>query len=446
MTTAAATRPRPTTHTTGQTTPRTTAPTDGRLWWVDAVRAGSLAVVVLGHFLIALVRVTDADGLQVGALLDEASWSHPLTWALQVMACFFAVGGVVAAGRAPITSTREWAAWLTGRVRGLVGPTLPLLALWVLAAPLLSATFGADVVGTASQAALVPLWFLAVYLLIQAITPLWVHAVERHGVVRPLVALLVGVALVDAAHLAGVPFIGFANFVLVWSIPTVLGIAVGQGRVSVGTLGRLAVLALAGALLLIPLLGYTVPVVGVTGTARSNNSPPSLLLALHGLAYASLTLAVAPRAERVLAATARRRSVLAAAGRWSMGVYLWHMTGLVVMVALSLVTTIPGVDALLAVEPLTTGWWMTRPAFMAAALVPTVALILLTTPLVGAIARLLDRPALGPVAVGLATLAWSVGLAVLITSGVTPFATTPLVLLAAGTALLAAGHRARVAG
>ena len=423
------------------TRPIPAPPTGTRLWWVDAVRAGSLAVVVLGHFLIALVQAVPGGELQVGALLDEAAWSHPLTWLLQVMACFFAVGGVVAAGRTPITSVGAWASWMTGRVRGLVAPTVPLLALWVLAAPLLSATFGADVVGTASQAALVPLWFLAVYLLIQAITPVWVAVVDRVGVARPVAALLLGVAMVDAAHLAGTPFVGFANFVLVWSIPTVLGIAAGQGRLSARSLLRLAAVALSAALLLVPLLGYAVPVVGVTGTARSNNSPPSLLLALHGLAYASAVLALAPRAERALSATRRRRAVLAAAGRWSMGVYLWHMTGLVVLVAIALVTTVPGVDALLALEPLTAGWWMARPLFMALALVPTVALIALSGPAVRLLTRLLGRAPVGPVAVTMAVMAWATGLAILITAGVTPFAVTPLALLAGGTTLLAAGGR-----
>ena len=410
------------------------------------MRAGSLAVVVLGHFLIALVQVTPAGDLHVGALLDEAGWSHPLTWLLQVMACFFAVGGVVAAGRSPITSVGEWVSWMTGRVRGLVAPTVPLLALWVLAAPLLSATFGADVVGTASQAALVPLWFLAVYLLIQALTPMWVALVDRAGVARPVAGLLIGVAMVDAAHLAGVPFIGVANFVLAWSIPTVLGIAVGHGRVSTRSLLHLAGVALVAALLLVPVLGYAVPVVGVTGTTRSNNSPPSLLLALHGLAYASAVLALAPRTERVLSATRRRRAVLAAAGRWSMGIYLWHMTGLVVLVALAIVATVPGVDGLLALDPLTAGWWMTRPLFMALALAPTVALIALSGPAVRLLARLLDRGPAGPVAVTMAVLAWSTGLAMLITAGVTPFAVTPLGLLAGGTAMLAAGVRARSTG
>ena len=68
-----------------------------RLRWVDAVRAASLLVVVLGHYLIAVVVLRD-DDVTVSALLDIAPWTHPVTWAVQVMACFFAVGAVVADG------------------------------------------------------------------------------------------------------------------------------------------------------------------------------------------------------------------------------------------------------------------------------------------------------------------------------------------------------------
>ena len=139
-----------------------------RLRWVDAVRAASLLVVVLGHYLIAVVVLRD-DDITVSALLDIAPWTHPVTWAVQVMACFFAVGAVVAAprlaaglGSSTSTDSRStfWSVWrahVATRARQLVVPVLPLLALWVLGGPVVAGLFGADLVGVASQAALVPL-------------------------------------------------------------------------------------------------------------------------------------------------------------------------------------------------------------------------------------------------------------------------------------------------
>ncbi|WP_341253391.1 acyltransferase [Euzebya pacifica] len=357
-----------------------------RLRWVDAVRAASLLVVVLGHYLIAVVVLRD-DDVTVSALLDIAPWTHPVTWAVQVMACFFAVGAVVAAPRladdlgsstgtvSGSTFRSVWRAHVASRARQLVVPALPLLALWVLGGPAVAGLFGADLVGVASQAALVPLWFLAVYLLVQALLPMAVRVVQRHGALRPIVLLLAAAGAVDALHLAGVPFVGWLNFPIVWMIPSTLGVAVGLGSLDTVRLWRAGAAALVVALGLVALAGYPVPVVGVTDAARSNNSPPSLLLAVHGLAYACTALSVGPRLEAWLGRTATRRRALAVAGRWSMAVYLWHMTGLVALVALAVRVDLPVIDAVLAVEPLTTTWWLVHPVQMAAALVVTLVVI-----------------------------------------------------------------------
>ncbi|WP_108666260.1 acyltransferase family protein [Euzebya rosea] len=371
----------PSTRHEATTDPRPTT----RLRWVDAVRAASLLVVVLGHYLIAVV-VLRGDDLTVSALLDIAPWTHPVTWVVQVMACFFAVGAVVAAPRladalgSPGSAHRPafgdvWRDHVAGRARQLVVPTLPLLALWTIGGPPLGGSFGVDMVGVASQAALVPLWFLAVYLLVQALLPTAVGMVQRHGVVRPVAALLLAAAAVDSLHLAGVPFAGWLNFPIVWMIPSTIGVAVGLGSLDTRGLWRAGAAALLVAFGLVVVAGYPVPVVGVTDAARSNNSPPSLLLAVHGLSYACMALSVGPRLEGWLGRTAPRRRVLEAAGRWSMAVYLWHMTGLVVLVALAVRLVLPVIDAVLAVEPLTTTWWLVHPVQMVAALAVTVALI-----------------------------------------------------------------------
>ena len=58
--------------------------------WVDALRVGSLLVVILGHWL--MVAITP-DGRITNALTVVPSL-QPLTWVLQVMPIFFLVGGV----------------------------------------------------------------------------------------------------------------------------------------------------------------------------------------------------------------------------------------------------------------------------------------------------------------------------------------------------------------
>ena len=53
---------------------------------IDFVRAASLAVVILGHWLMAAVSVTES-GVRGRNVLAELPSLQPLTWLLQVMPC-----------------------------------------------------------------------------------------------------------------------------------------------------------------------------------------------------------------------------------------------------------------------------------------------------------------------------------------------------------------------
>ncbi len=421
--------------------------------WVDACRALALSVVVLGHILISVIHRDTAGDLAVSSLLDVASWTHPITWVLQVMAVFFAVGGYAAAGSVRsrgFGDRQAWAAWTTRRTTGLLVPALPLLALWLLVGPLLGGLVpgaeGTALAGVASSAALVPLWFLATYVVVQALVPLWVRVADAGRGPVVLVALLGGVALVDAAHLAGAPAVGYVNFLLVWSLPTLLGVLVQSGTAR-PPLPAMAVAAVTGAVALVHLAGYTAPVVGVTGAARSNNSPPSLLLALHGLAYAATVLHLAPRLEERLAA-ARPRRLLDLLAAWSMPLYLWHMTALVVLGALLVrpaVGPLVVLDPLATTEPLSAAWWLLRPVVVLVVLALTLVLVLITS---GATRLLLHRvhPAdRGPRATAGGVLAAAAGVGMIVTAGtvVTPWPAVGVLALGLS-AVVTTGRRAAV--
>jgi fucose 4-O-acetylase-like acetyltransferase len=404
----------------------TTRPTATRERWLDLCRAAALAVVVVGHILIAVVHRSPAGEVEVAALLDLAPWTHPVTWVVQVMAVFFAVGGYAAAGsvraRGVVDRTR-WAVWAGGRAAALVAPALPLLALWLLAGPPLAAAVGTELVGTAASAALVPLWFLATYVLVQALVPLWVRVVDAGRAAPALLALLGGVAAVDALHLAGAPAVGLANFLLVWSVPTLLGVAVHAHRAEVvrsrlvAALPLVVVLALAGALWLVAGGGYDVPLVGVSDHGRSNNSPPSLLLAVHGLGYAAAVLHLGPRVEAWLG-RGRRPAVLRAAAAWSMPLYLWHMTGLVVLAGVLLLVDVPVAGALVEATPLSGGWWALRVPTVLAVLAVTLVLVRLAGPASLASARRVgERRATSAALVAAGLLATSAGIGGLVLHG-----------------------------
>ena len=124
------------------------------------------------------------DGIAFNQLLSTNTWSHYLTWILQVMPLFFLVGGYAnaASWRSARGRNESYGAWLRARLRRLVLPVLPLLAVWGVGAyAMFSIGLDPDLIRRGSQAALVPLWFLATYLVVVALTPVTLRAWDRFG-------------------------------------------------------------------------------------------------------------------------------------------------------------------------------------------------------------------------------------------------------------------------
>ena len=104
---------------------------ESRNRYVDFLRALSIAAVVIGHWLIAAPHLLEGE-LVAGHMLGIQPWTRWLTWGFQVMPIFFLVGGYsnAASWAAAQRSGLGYSAWLTARLRRLIGPVLPLLALW----------------------------------------------------------------------------------------------------------------------------------------------------------------------------------------------------------------------------------------------------------------------------------------------------------------------------
>ncbi len=339
---------------------------------VDLVRVAAIAVVVIGHWLLAVVT-WDGDGLAGHNLLQVAPWTRWATWLLQVMPLFFVVGGV--ANSASWASARRRAAgypaWLHGRIDRLVRPVAALVVPWSLGL-LAAAALGADPapLRTAARLVAMPLWFLAVYLAVVASTPAMVALHERFGV-RATVGLVAAAGACDLlAGPGGIRAAGWANFAFVWLFAHQLGFWWRDGRLAAARTG--AALAAAGFGAMIVLtgpLGYPLSMVGGPGE-RSNTTPPTLALAALALAQTGLMVL----ARRRLAAWAARprlwRSVVAASGM-AMTVYLWHLTALCLATLAFLATGL-----LPQPDPASAAWWLLRPAWLlalVALLVPLVA-------------------------------------------------------------------------
>ena len=359
---------------TVRTLAATTPATRNRV--VDLLRGGAICVVVLGHWLIAAVVVRDGE-LVPGHLLELASWTHPLTWACQVMPVFFLVGGYANAlsWRSARARDLPCAGWLRSRLRRLLVPVVPLLLTWLVATSIASAAgVPSGTLRTASQVALVPTWFLAAYVVVCAVAPATLWLWERLGWWSVVAGVLLG-GLVDLVSLAtDTPAVGFANYLVVWATVHQLGYAWLDGRLA-GT-GRRVLLAGVGAVGLVALVWagpYPVSMIGLDGSAVNNSYPTRETLAFLGMLQAGVVLA----AEPLLARWMRRP------GPWAgvvllntriMTLYLWHLTAMVAVLGLSLL--LGGVG--LGVEPLTRAWWLTRPLWwlvLAAATLGFVALL-----------------------------------------------------------------------
>jgi hypothetical protein len=212
--------------------------------YADALRVGSIAVVVLGHWLLAVILVQDGR-IVTAHLLEVRPWTQWLTWLLQVMPVFFFVGGYAnaLAWRSARARGEGFAGWVRGRARRLLRPALPLLVLAVpLAAALAALGVPAELVRLGSQIVIVPLWFLAVYLLVVALVPL-THAWHRRHGARVLVVLALLAATLDVTRRLGVPALAWANYALVWGAVHQAGYLWRDGRLPRRPAGALALAA-----------------------------------------------------------------------------------------------------------------------------------------------------------------------------------------------------------
>ena len=335
---------------------------ESRNRYVDFLRALSILAVVVGHWLISAPYF--ADGVPAYShLLDLAPWSRWLTWLFQVMPIFFFVGGFSngvswESAERKNTSYREW---FDSRSRRLIGPVLPLLLAWgAMVAVAHSNGVGPGMIRIGSKVALVPVWFLAVYIMVVALVPLSHRAWKKMGFASVLVPVI-GAALVDVAFFAGgMRALGWLNYPFVWLAVHQLGYAWYDGRLAGGRVG--VPLFIAGAVTLVGLtqLGpYPLSLVGVPSDEISNTLPPKLPLLALAAAQIGLVLMFERPARRWL----QRRIPWAATiviNGMIMTIFLWHSTVMMLLVGLAF-WQLPGV---LAQHPNSAGWWATRPLWL----------------------------------------------------------------------------------
>ncbi|QYX57534.1 acyltransferase [Roseovarius sp. SCSIO 43702] len=339
---------------------------------VDFYRAVAISFVILGHWFLVAPVIRDGE-IAFPILLAEQPWTQYLTWLFQVMPVFFFVGGF--ANALSWTSARRdrrtARAWISGRLARLLKPTVPLVIVWSIAAAVATQLGVApDLIALTSQAALVPIWFLAVYIVITLVVPLS-YAVHERLSFGSVIILALGAILVDAVAFGlDQEWLRWVNYGFVWLAVHQLGYwwndAARPGLVALG----LVALGLAWLYVLIGILDFPVAMVSVPGDEFSNTRPPTTAMLGLGCVQVGIILLLAGPVSRWLRRT-RPWAVVILLNQMIMTVYLWHMTAMILVVGIAVLLGGLG----LGVDPGTAEWWTLRPLWLlifGAALLPLV--------------------------------------------------------------------------
>ncbi|WP_432005114.1 acyltransferase family protein [Streptomyces parvus] len=334
---------------------------------VDGLRALALLAVPLGHWMLGGFRL-DSDGLHNASPLATFGALAPASWVLQMLGIFFLVGGYasVLSYRRRASTT---AAWLGGRLARLGRPVLGVSAVWAVLLAVLSALgVPGDTLRTGSTLVIQPLWFVGVYTVVTALTPVCVTLARKLGGWAAL-PLLVSVAVVDFLRYG--PFAGampswlsVLNILPGWLFAYQLGVSWGEGRI--GKRGARLLLIGGGVLFAVLLLVFHYPasMVGVPGEARTNSHPPSLLVVALAAAQSGAAILLRDRLGRLL-----RKPLLWApvvvVNLSAMTILCWHQTA---MLAAAVPASLAGAGgtavAGLTTSPDTVGWILARIAWL----------------------------------------------------------------------------------
>ena len=327
----------------------------------DFYRTIAICFVVLGHWMLVSPYVP-AGEIELRNILAEQPWTQFLTWLFQVMPVFFFVGGYsnAASWSSARTDAAKRHAWATGRLRRLLLPVIPLIVLWSIAAAIAyQMGVDAELAKNASQAALIPVWFLAVYILVTLTVPVSYAIWERFGLwsVAALAALAILVDVIGVGY--GQSWLRWANYAPVWLAVHQLGYWWWRGDQNGRAILFLLALGIAWLWVLIGLAGYPISMVAVPGEEFSNTRPPTTAMLAIGAIQIALLLLLTPRVNAWLQRETPWAIIIMVA-QSIMTIYLWHLTVVIVVTGLSLALGGFG----LTTEPGTAAWWALRPLFV----------------------------------------------------------------------------------
>jgi len=371
--------------------------------YVDFLRAMSILAVVVGHWVVSTIY-WQGGVLYLGNAVGLAKGLWLATWVLQVMPIFFFVGGFsnYVAYEASKRRDEPTGTFIRRRVARLLWPALPFFVIWTttqVTLHLANVGAGTGVViwghthllrgmnPPASTLPFGPLWFLVVYLVVVAISPLTIRLHHRFGWRVPVLMAAAAVACdVVGFGVDGMRWARYLNIVFVLLLPHQLGHFYGDGSLlrlprkafwgmAVGGFGLLILLTTPWAFDLIagrarfdwfPGIGYyPKSLIGTGVEAVSNAYPPTLCYLAQAVGSIGVAMLFRERASKWLLKP-RPWKVVAILNSVIMTMFLWFMTAYLL--------------AILVLWPLGFGrehvigvrWWAERPLWV---IVPGVILV-----------------------------------------------------------------------
>ena len=309
--------PLPEVHVTPETSKRDLA--------LDVVRAWSLLVVVFGHFFMEIIYWEDGIPTTGNTLSSGPFWPF-VTWLLQVMPLFFVAGGAVNIG-SYARSSGTYNQWLWQRVKRLMKPTAVFLLTMSVVFTVLSFTIDTRITDALVSGISGPLWFLSVYVIVTALTPLTSKWWNKSGLTS--IFILFGLSvLIDYLRLEVVSAAGVLNLIVAWVLAHQLGYWYNRG-VARNHAISLIVVGLSANIVLTQLLKwYPTSLVGIPTEEISNMAPPTIILVFHTFVLFGLFILLAPKFQ-VWFSRPRAFELTSHAGMLAMTIYLWHMSILV---------------------------------------------------------------------------------------------------------------------
>lgn len=362
--------------------------------YVDFLRAVSILVVVLGHWLIGIIWWQDGRIFLTGAIgVTPGLWAA--TWIFQVMPIFFFVGGFsnLVAYESFRRRGESTAAYVRSRVGRLLRPSLIFLGAWAVVQVALHLADVGRPTGVvlwgetrllrgmnppAATLPFGPLWFLAAYLVVVVASPL---TIRLHRLFRWWVpgALAAGIVVADVLGFGfRIGWGRYLNIAFVLLLPHQLGHFYADGTIArvprrvfwAMVAGGLAALVALTNPPLFELLGgearfrwfpeighYPRSLLGTEVEPISNAYPPTACYAAVGIWTIGAVMLLRERLTRWLQRDRPWKAVILG-NSVIMTLFLWHMTAYL----LAILVLWP--FAFGQEQDSTARWWLERPLWI----------------------------------------------------------------------------------